>query len=98
MIPQELKQDRYWKSLLYIFSQNKTLIRYIKTHIDFNELSINATGLIKISAPWSPSEKFMLKLALHLYNERYKVNLSDMDRLDPINKKIAFKAIQMRFA
>ncbi|KKO51986.1 hypothetical protein [Paenibacillus sp. DMB20] len=98
MIPKELLQDRYWKGLLHIFSQNQKLNQFITSHIDFDELSINATGLIKLSSPWSPSEKFMLNLALHLYNENYTFNLSDMDRLDPINKKIAFKAIQMRFA
>ncbi|MGG4346476.1 hypothetical protein ABEW68_33155 [Paenibacillus lautus] len=98
MIPKELIQDRYWKGLLHIFSQNQKLSQLITSHIDFDELSINASGLIKLSAPWSPSEKFMLNLALHLYNENYTLNLSDMDRLDPINKKIAFKAIQMRFA
>lgn len=98
MMLDALKDDRYWKGLLYIFSQNQKLSQFIASHIDFDELSINATGLIKLSSPWSPSEKFMLNLALHLYNENYTFNLSDMDRLDPINKKIAFKAIQMRFA
>ncbi|WP_268874254.1 hypothetical protein [Sutcliffiella cohnii] len=39
----------------------------------------------------------MLKLALHLFNERNKVNLGDMDYLDDSNKKLAIEAIKLRY-
>lgn len=98
IIPRELQQDRYWRGTLHIFLNNPKLQRYVAPYINFNECTINAEGLKRASRPWSDSEKFMLNLALHLFNERYKVNLSDMDYLDTNNRQIALKAIQMRFA
>ncbi len=98
MIPQELKQDRYWKGTLYIFLNQHKLQKFLITHFDFEECSIDIEGLKRASRGWSSSEKFMLALALHLFNERNKVNLSDMDLLDSYNTQIAIKAIQMRFA
>lgn len=97
-IPRELQQNRYWKGTLHIFTNNTKLQRYAASYIDFEECTINAEGLKRIARPWSDSERFMLNLALHLFNERYKVNLSDMDYLDTNNRQIALKAIQMRFA
>lgn len=97
-IPRHLQQDRYWKGALHIFLNNPKLQRYASSHIDFEECTINGEGLKRIARPWSDSEKFMLNLALHLFNERYKINLSDMDILDSNNREIALKAIQMRFA
>ncbi|MCA4756301.1 DUF6075 family protein [Mycolicibacterium fortuitum] len=97
MIPNELKQDRYWKGMLYIFLNNYKLQKFLLTHFDFQECTIDIEGLKRSSRGWSTSEKFMLSLALHLFNERNKINLSDMDLLDPSNMKIALKAIQMRF-
>jgi hypothetical protein len=98
MIPEELKHDRYWRGALHIFTQNAKLQRYIASHIDFDVRTINASGLKRISRPWSQSERFMLNLALHLFNESHKVNLSDMDYLDANNREIALKAIRLRFA
>ncbi|AYB47677.1 hypothetical protein [Paenibacillus lautus] len=98
MIPNELKEDRYWRGTLYIFLNNNKLQKLLLTHFDFHECSIDIEGLKRSSRNWSTSEKFMLSLALHLFNERNKINLSDMDILDPSNTKIALKAIQMRFA
>lgn len=97
-IPKELQQDRNWRGTLHIFLNCPKLQRYVATHIDFDTCDIKAEGLKRISRPWSNSERFMLSLALHLYNESYKVNLSDMDYLDSNNLQIALKAIQMRFA
>lgn len=96
-VPNELLKDRYWKGTLHIFAQSPKLQGYIRTHIDFIDQTINISGLKYISRPWSPSEKFMLNLALHLYNERNKVNLSDIDYLDSNNKQIALHAIKLRF-
>jgi len=97
-IPNELLSDRYWRGTLHIFMNCPKLQEYSATYIDFDERSINSEGLKRAARPWSNSERFMLNLALHLFNEDNKVNLSDMDYLDPMNRKIALKAIQMRFA
>jgi hypothetical protein len=97
-IPDHLLTDRYWKGLLYLFSNNSKLQRYMtREFLDLEECTVHAAKLLRVSAPWSNSEKFMLRLALHLFNERNKVNLSDMDYLDPENKQMAYKAIQLRF-
>ncbi|SEM80728.1 hypothetical protein SAMN05518847_101854 [Paenibacillus sp. OV219] len=97
-IPIDHMRDRYWRGTLHLFSKQPKLrgvftIQYFNLHYR----SIKASGLKRISAPWSQSEKFMLNLALHLYNECHKVNLCDMDYLDPNNKQLAFEAIKMRF-
>lgn len=98
IIPQEMLQDRYWKGALHIFMNCPKLQRYVVTHIDFDVRTINAAELLNISKPWSRSEKCMLRLALHLFNEQYAINLSDIDYLDQNNKEIALKAIRLRFA
>lgn len=97
-IPSDLIRDRYWRGTLHLFS-NQAKLRAVFTtqYFDLHYRSIKAIGLKRISAPWSQSEKFMLNLALHLYNEIHKVNLSDMDYLDPNNKQLAFEAIKLRF-
>ncbi|WP_044480479.1 hypothetical protein [Paenibacillus antibioticophila] len=98
MIPEELKRDRYWRSTLHIFLESDRLRQFVATHIDFDARTINTGGLKRISRPWSQSERFMLNLALHLFNEQHKLsNLSDMDYLDSNNKRIALEAIKLRF-
>ncbi|MGO4540346.1 hypothetical protein [Paenibacillus sp. 2TAB19] len=99
-IPSHLLKDRYWSPLLYLFTENPKL-RQHANHIDLEEMSVNSFALLTASGPWSPSEKFMLYLALHLFNEEFaadKLHLSDMDRLDLKNKNLALKALQLRFA
>lgn len=96
--PNELAQDRYWGSLLHIFKNHDKLQKYLTSpYVDFVERSIRGKSLKQLAKPWSESERFMLDLALHLFNESFKVNLSDMDYLDSRNKQIALKAIQIRF-
>lgn len=91
--------DRYWRSMLFIFGQNAKLSSLLTTkYFDMQNGVVKIDKLKRESKPWAESEKFMLHLALHLYSERNKVNLSDMDYLDANNKKIALKAIQIRFA
>ncbi|MGG1673292.1 hypothetical protein ACIFOE_22175 [Paenibacillus sp. NRS-1783] len=97
MIPKHLLADRHWRGTLHIFVNNAKLQSYAAPHVDFEDCTINISALKKMSRPWSQSEKFMLNLALHLFNESNKVNLSDMDYLDDYNKEIALKAIQLRF-
>ncbi|GAA0313599.1 hypothetical protein GCM10008967_00100 [Bacillus carboniphilus] len=97
-IPVHLANDRYWKPVIHLFQNNSKLQRYFNTkYFNLESGTISSVALKRKAAPWSSSEKFLLNLALHLYNERNKVNLSDMDYLDDSNKKIALEAISMRF-
>ncbi len=98
LLPDELKKDRYWSGALHIFANHSKLKLYINQFIDFEELSLDVDGFERISRSWSPADKFMLRLALHLFNGQSAIDLSLMDRLDSNNKKLAFKAIQLRFA
>lgn len=95
----ELLTDRYWRGILLIFSRHSKLRSFLNTkYFDLDGGSVKVEELKKVSRPWSNSERFMLHLALHLFNERNKVNLSDMDMLDPSNKQLALDAIRYRFA
>ncbi|ANY70439.1 hypothetical protein BBD42_31035 [Paenibacillus sp. BIHB 4019] len=97
-IPAHLMQDRHWKGTLHLFSQNDKLRMYFTAkYFNIPEGIIKTAALKTLSKPWSESEKFMLDLALHLYSDSNKVNLSDMDYLDSNNKRLALEAIRMRF-
>lgn len=97
-IQNHLSRDRYWKGVIHLFQNNAKLKSVFTTkYFDMENGSIKITSLKRVAAPWSQSEKFMLYLALHLYNESNKVNLSDMDYLDDYNKKLALEAIKLRF-
>jgi hypothetical protein len=103
-IPSYIATDRYWKGVLHLFSKHYKLQRCLNTkYFDLETGTIEIAALkrlargTKTSASWSTSEKFMLNLALHLYNDNNKVNLSDMDFLDDYNKKLAMEAIKLRF-
>lgn len=92
-------QDRYWRGLLHIFMNHAKLKQYLSAdYIDFDELTVKVDKLKKASRGWSTSEKFMLALALHLYNGRNKVDMSEADRLDDKNTEIALKALRLRYA
>lgn len=98
-IPQHLWQDRYWRGALYLFVEQPALNRLFNSrYFDFESGIVEIEAMKRAARSWSPSEKFMLNLAIHLFNERNKVNLSDMDYLDPTNKQLAFKAMQLRFS
>ncbi|WP_213505448.1 hypothetical protein [Paenibacillus faecis] len=91
--------DRYWRSLLFIFQNSPRLQPLLTTQfMDPKRGVVHMTKLRAASKGWSQSEKFMLNLALHLYNETNKVNLSDMDYLDYEHKKVAFEALRIRFS
>ncbi|AIQ63888.1 hypothetical protein PSTEL_13145 [Paenibacillus stellifer] len=98
-IPPHLSKDRYWCGTLHLFMQHSLLHRYFTPkYFDFEEETIDSAALKRLSRPWSQSEKFMLNLALHLFNENLaKVNLSDMDFLDGTNKQLVIEALQLRF-
>jgi hypothetical protein len=98
-IPASMLKDRYWGSLIYLFENNSKLKQVFTTkYFDLNEGTVKIQSLKRNAAPWSTSEKVMLNLALHLFNERNKFNLSDMDCLDERNKKLALEAIKRRFS
>lgn len=98
-IPSNIAKDRYWRGVIHLFNNHYKLQSYFNTkYFDFEEGTIKIAPLKKVAGPWSESEKFMLNLALHLFNERNKVNLSDMDYLDDCNTKLALEAIAMRFS
>lgn len=97
-IPSGIANDMYWKGVIHLFQNHYKLQGLFTTkYFDMQNGSIRTVALKRAAAPWSQSEKFMLYLALHLYNESNKVNLSDMDYLDDYNKKIAMEAITLRF-
>jgi hypothetical protein len=98
VIPNYLATDRYWKGVIHLFKNHYKLKSVFTTkYFDLEGGSIRIAALKKLAGPWSQSEKFMLNLALHLFNERNKVNLSEMDYLDDNNKKLAMEAITLRF-
>jgi hypothetical protein len=97
-IPEHLLKDRYWRGTLYLFTKQYKLNSVFTTkYFDFVECRIKIQSLRKTAAPWSNSEKIMLQLALHLFNERNKFTLSAIDYLDDTNKKLALEAIKLRF-
>jgi hypothetical protein len=90
--------DRYWAALLYIFQNTPRLEPLFTTrYMDPKHGVVHVTKLRAASKGWSQSEKFMLNLALHLYDESNKVNISDMDYLDYNHKQVAFEALRIRF-
>lgn len=97
-IPERIATNRYWQPVIFLFTENDKLNQYFTTEFfDFDHNSIKTTSLRAKAKYWSQSERFMLNLALHLYNERNKINLSDMDYLDGNNQELAIEAIRMRF-
>lgn len=97
-IPAALSQDRYWGALIYLFKNHPKLNTCFNTRFfDMSDETIKIQSLRRHAAPWSSSEKVMLNLALHLFNERNKFILSDLDSLDSNNKKLAFEAMKIRF-
>jgi hypothetical protein len=97
-IPTSFSKDRYWASLIHLFQNHYRLESAFTTkYFDLKRETIKIQTLKKDSGVWSHSEKIMLRLALHLFNERNKFNLSDLDYLDSNNKKLAYEAIRIRF-
>ncbi|MDF2790485.1 MAG: hypothetical protein K0S80_3586 [Neobacillus sp.] len=97
-IPSYISKDRYWKGVIHLFKNHYKLQGCFTTkYFDLEAGTIKIAALKRLAGPWSQSEKFILSLALHLFNEKNKVNLSDMDCLDDNNKKLAMEAITLRF-
>lgn len=90
--------DRYWESLLYLFKNHPKLSQYLTNkYVDIPGATVHVRKLKEAAKPWSTSEKFILDLALHLFNHSNKVDMSGMDRLDDKNKRLAFDALRIRF-
>jgi hypothetical protein len=97
-ISPSLLRDRYWASLIHLFQNNSRLNGlFTDKYFDIDSGTVEIQKLKKATSGWSNSEKIMMNLALHLFNERNKFNLSDLDYLDSYNKKLAFEAMIMRF-
>ncbi|WP_445486461.1 hypothetical protein [Niallia sp. 03133] len=98
VIPAHLSKDRYWASLIHLFKNHAKLKQVFTTkYFDMEGETVSMQALKRNSGSWSHSEKIMLNLALHLFNERNKFNLTDIDYLDSNNRKLAFEAIRIRF-
>ncbi|GIQ67404.1 hypothetical protein DUZ99_02265 [Xylanibacillus composti] len=97
-IPQHLYKSKYWVAVFYLFKEHPRLNMCFNTrYFDFSNERLKTRTLKKHAAPWSDSEKFMLDLALHLFNPSNKVDLSGMDLLDPFNTELALEAIKIRY-
>lgn len=97
-VPDSLLSDRYWRGTLFLFSNHPKLRQYLTTeYFDLKKETIQGPRLKRISASWSTSERFMLKVALHLYSSRNKVDFSEMDQLDSINTELVLKAMRYRY-
>lgn len=97
-IPSHLMRDRYWSSLIHLFVNHSKLKGVFTTkYFDFDSETVKIAALKRNAGVWSHSEKTMLNLALHLFNERNKFNLSELDYLDNNNKTLAFEAMKIRF-
>ncbi|MEK3722265.1 hypothetical protein [Paenibacillus sp. FSL H8-0034] len=91
-------KDRYWSGTLHLFINSPKLQRCLTTqYFDLNSGTIEAYALKNLAKPWAESERFMLDLALHMYSEKNKVNLSNMDYLDSSNKALVYEALRLRF-
>ncbi|MEK3987433.1 hypothetical protein MHB77_29310 [Paenibacillus sp. FSL K6-3166] len=100
MIPDHLLQDRYWRGLLHIFMNHNKLKQLLSKpeFVDFEELTVHVDELIKASKSWSPSERFMLTCALHLFNGINTIDIPQADRLDDKNTEILREALLLRLA
>lgn len=99
-IPEHLFMNRYWKPLLFLFSEHPKLSKlFTPSYVDLEREQVRVRALRYASREWSASEKFMLNLALHLFNATNKLpnGLDDMEGLDTFNTRLVLKAIRMRY-
>lgn len=98
-IPAHLRRNKRWLAVFHLFQNHEKLQKCLTTkYFVLKEERIKIQTLKKDARVWSSSEKFMLNLALHCYNERNKVDLGDMDYLDPSNTKLALEALKIRYS
>jgi len=97
-VPEHLRQDRYWRSILYIFTQQPYLKGLIPEYFNFQTLEIDCPGLRKLNISYGLN--FLVKLALHLYNGGHPLppdGLTGLAHLDDFNYRLAIRAIDIRF-
>ena len=95
---QLVNHDPQWAVVIYLFSNHSELKSYLTDeYFNLQEGLIDQDKLMKVSKPWSRSEKFMLTLALHLFSNQRKVDLNDIDFLDQSNKDLVIEAMKIRF-
>lgn len=93
-----LTSNSSWNVVVYLFKEHDKLQGYFtNAYFNIDEQIVDQKALLKLSKPWSRSEQFILKLALHLYNGSVKIDLNDIDCLDANNKKIVKEALLIRF-
>nr|WP_221452353.1 hypothetical protein [Bacillus benzoevorans] len=81
-----------------MFSNNWKLKTLFTTkYFDLENGIIETAALKRAASKWSQSEKFMLYLAIHLYTNDEKIDLSNMDYLDDQNRKLVMEAITYRY-
>ncbi|TRM13164.1 hypothetical protein FH966_02510 [Lentibacillus cibarius] len=87
-----------WAAVIYLFSNHSKLQSYFTDkYIDLDNQVIEVKELLKLSQPWSRSEQFMLRLALHLYCGHAKIDLNEADSLDQQNLELVMDALCLRF-
>lgn len=97
-VPSGLRQDPWWRPILYIFTQVQYLNRYLTPeYFDFDHRKIEAEALKRIDQGSGLS--FLIELGLHLYNDFHELSrgLTPMGNLDARNLEIAMTALRMRF-
>ncbi|MDR3543252.1 MAG: hypothetical protein P4L69_20170 [Desulfosporosinus sp.] len=99
-LPSWAKNDVYWHSSLTILCSmvdRDQKFRHLLYYINLDESTIDFFAIKHAVSSCSHSEKIMVNLAAHLFNETHEFKLSDLDYLDGRSKKTALKAIEFRF-
>jgi hypothetical protein len=99
-LPRWAKDDVYWHSSLSILCSmvdRDQKSRHLLHYVDLDESSIDFFAIKQAISSLSHSEKIMVNLAAHLFNETHEFKLSDLDYLDGRNMKVALRAIGLRF-
>jgi hypothetical protein len=100
-VPEWMISDVYWRGTIHVLrnmANREPEFRPLLQHfVKIDESSIDFFGMKRAVSSWSHSEKIMVKLAAHLFNQVHKFNLSDLDYLDSRNMKVALKAIELRY-
>lgn len=101
-LPEWVKNDPYWHSALYVLQKmierDPKFLELTRKFIDLETASVSFRDMKKAVERWAHSEKIMVALAAHLFNEIHEFNLSDLDYLDSNNKQVAVTAIRVRFS
>ncbi len=96
-IPQWAMEDKEWASALHLLTSPMLVRKGVMEHVDFTRCTINVPRLLRVSAPWSSSERAMLRAACDLFNSGGKVGLSELLwSLDDGNLRCVLEAIELR--